>query len=117
MPNPLSLSDAQDLTNAGIRKVKRTSMQYSLGGNPRFDERTGKPKKQPFAGRLPATLPIKKQRPIPAFKKGGKVTKTGPALVHKGEVVMTKEQAQKMKKKMKGMKKMQTSDGYMMMKD
>ena len=33
-----------------------------------------------------------------AFKKGGKVKKTGVALVHKGEVVLTKAEAKKHKK-------------------
>lgn len=34
----------------------------------------------------------------PAFKKGGDVKKTGMALVHKGEKVLTKDQAKKMAK-------------------
>ena len=33
------------------------------------------------------------------FKKGGKVRKTGKALVHKGEIVLTKKQAKKYVKK------------------
>ncbi len=33
-----------------------------------------------------------------AYKKGGKVKKTGVALVHKGEVVLTKAEAKKHKK-------------------
>ena len=33
-----------------------------------------------------------------AFKKGGKVKKTGVALVHKGEVVLTKAEAKRYKK-------------------
>lgn len=36
--------------------------------------------------------------PIPGFKKGGKVKKTGLALVHKGEVVLTNAQAKMLKK-------------------
>ena len=35
---------------------------------------------------------------MPAFKKGGKVKKTGPAMVHKGEVVLNKAQQAKMKR-------------------
>jgi hypothetical protein len=34
-----------------------------------------------------------------SYKKGGKVKKTGTALVHKGEVVLTKAEAKKYKKK------------------
>lgn len=35
---------------------------------------------------------------MPRFKKGGMVKKTGPAIVHKGEKVLTKAQQNKMKK-------------------
>lgn len=35
---------------------------------------------------------------LPAYKKGGKVKKTGPALVHKGEVVVPKNKVKKLKK-------------------
>ncbi len=45
---------------------------------------------------------------IPSYKKGGKVKKTGPAKLHKGEHVLTKKQASKwenMKKKVFGIKK------------
>ena len=41
---------------------------------------------------------------IPSFKKGGKVKKTGLALVHKGERVLTKAQVEKSVKKSKGYK-------------
>lgn len=44
---------------------------------------------------------------IKGYKKGGKVKKTGPALVHKGERVLRKTQAQKfekMKRKVFGIK-------------
>lgn len=34
-----------------------------------------------------------------SYKRGGKVKKTGKALVHKGERVLTKKQAQKFKSK------------------
>ncbi len=36
-------------------------------------------------------------RPIPGYKRGGKVKKTGLAKVHKGERVLTKKQAKKFK--------------------
>ena len=36
--------------------------------------------------------------PIPGFKKGGRVKKTGIALVHKGEFVLTASQAKTLKK-------------------
>jgi hypothetical protein len=36
--------------------------------------------------------------PIPGYKKGGKVKKTGLAVVHKGEVVLTASQAKMLKK-------------------
>ena len=36
--------------------------------------------------------------PVPGFKKGGKVKKTGMARVHKGERVLTAKQANAMKK-------------------
>lgn len=45
---------------------------------------------------------------IPAYKKGGKVRKTGLALVHKGERVIPKN---KVAKADKAMKKMQTKKG------
>lgn len=38
----------------------------------------------------------------PAYKKGGKVKKTGMALVHKGEKVMTQKQVRKQTQKRKG---------------
>jgi hypothetical protein len=44
--------------------------------------------KRPFSTDGGSTL-------LPAYKNGGKVKKTGPALVHKGEVVITKKQAKK----------------------
>ena len=34
-------------------------------------------------------------RSLPKYKKGGKVKKTGPAVLHKGERVLTKKQAAK----------------------
>lgn len=40
------------------------------------------------ASRMPKAIPS-------SFKKGGKVKKTGMAKVHKGEVVLTKEQVKK----------------------
>lgn len=40
----------------------------------------------------------------PAYKKGGKVKKTGLAKVHKGEFVLTKDQAKKVKKGKSGWK-------------
>jgi hypothetical protein len=36
--------------------------------------------------------------PIPGYKKGGRVKKTGIARVHKGEVVLTKSAAKTLKK-------------------
>ena len=36
--------------------------------------------------------------PIPGFKKGGRVKRTGLAYVHKGEVVLTSTQAKQLKK-------------------
>lgn len=36
---------------------------------------------------------------MPAFKNGGKVKKTGPALVHKGELVLTAQEAKGRSKK------------------
>lgn len=36
---------------------------------------------------------------MPVYKKGGKVKKTGPAIVHKGERVLTKKQAKKFNQK------------------
>ena len=36
--------------------------------------------------------------PIPGYKKGGRVKKTGIALVHKGELVLTSSQAKTLKK-------------------
>ncbi len=43
---------------------------------------------------------------LDSYKKGGKVKKTGLAKLHKGELVLTKKQAKKLKKKKKskGMK-------------
>ena len=37
----------------------------------------------------------KQSSDMPKYKKGGKVKKTGPAIVHKGEHVLTKKQAAK----------------------
>ena len=39
--------------------------------------------------------------PIPGYKKGGRVKKTGIARVHKGEVVLTKSAAKTLKKLLK----------------
>jgi hypothetical protein len=39
--------------------------------------------------------------PIPGYKKGGRVRKTGIALVHKGEFVLTASQAKALKKLLK----------------
>jgi hypothetical protein len=36
--------------------------------------------------------------PIPGYKKGGRVKKTGLAVVHRGEVVLTSSQAKALKK-------------------
>lgn len=36
--------------------------------------------------------------PIPGYKKGGRVKRTGLAYVHKGEVVLTSTQAKQLKK-------------------
>lgn len=41
---------------------------------------------------------VKNPFTVPKFKKGGMVKKTGLALVHKGEKVMTKEQVEKRKR-------------------
>ena len=38
---------------------------------------------------------IMSPKTLPRYKKGGKVKKTGPAIVHKGEQVLTKKQAAK----------------------
>lgn len=42
---------------------------------------------------------------IPAYKKGGMVKKTGPAIVHKGEYVLTKAKTDALKKKKGNSKK------------
>lgn len=50
-----------------------------------------------LAGQLGKAFP-KNIISVPKFKKGGMVKKTGLALVHKGEKVMTKEQVAKRKR-------------------
>lgn len=47
-------------------------------------------------GALQGTGSDRKGKIMPAYKKGGMVKKTGPALVHKGERVLTSSQAKKM---------------------
>lgn len=46
-----------------------------------------------------STDPVKLGKDIKSYKKGGKVKKTGLAVVHKGEYVLTKRKASKMGKK------------------
>jgi hypothetical protein len=47
----------------------------------------------------------KRMMGMDTYKKGGKVKKTGLALVHKGERVLTKKQQAKLKKRLKKSKK------------
>ena len=51
---------------------------------------------------------IDTREPMPSYKKGGTVKKTGPALVHKGEKVIPKEKAKKMEGNMR-----MSSGGFM----
>jgi hypothetical protein len=44
---------------------------------------------------------ISSPNPIPGYKKGGKVKRTGIARVHKGEVVLTKSAAKTLRKLLK----------------
>lgn len=48
-----------------------------------------------------ASNQVKMAGSVPAFKKGGRVRKTGLATVHKGEVVLTKSAAKTLKKLLK----------------
>ncbi len=48
---------------------------------------------------------VNRMKGIQSYKKGGKVKKTGLALVHKGELVLTKKQQNKQQKKLKGSSK------------
>jgi hypothetical protein len=38
---------------------------------------------------------------MPMYKKGGRVRKTGPAIVHKGEIILTAATAKRLKKILK----------------
>lgn len=57
-----------------------------------------------FSGAVQSGMDIDKKKkdkkaPIPGFKNGGKVKKTGIAKVHKGEVVLTAQEAKGYSKK------------------
>lgn len=69
---------------------------FSLGGK----KANGKGKDEKNPKMMGAANPAQPKQ----FKKGGKVRKTGQALVHKGEVVLTAAQAKKCGHKKSGKK-------------
>lgn len=65
-------------------------------------------KKKPGQGKLPTSgkqAPEEMSMPVPQFKKGGRVKKTGLAKVHKNERVLTAKQAKRYDRRTRKSKK------------
>ena len=86
------MAKTKKLTKAEREAIAKANTLRPPMGRSETEEVKAMPKR-PAVTRLPPEAPMASP---PSYKKGGKVKKTGMALVHKGERVMTRKQQRKM---------------------